>query len=190
MKTEIELILTRILHCFTVEEIHGYTQTATGWVTLLQNGIQPANITSRIDGGTANGMNYFVSLGYKNEEAIYKQESTNYKQYNLRAKLELPITDWLKTGVDYAGFLNNKLYPTKSAGDIYGQATRLLPTRWSFWPNGLPGPDIEYGDNPVVTSTFEGGTDDQNEYINQFTFSGTITPPMIKGLSINGILYL
>ena len=54
-------------------------------------------------------------------------------------------------------FLNNKKYPTKSAGDIYGQSTRLLPTRWSFWPNGLPGPDIEYGDNPVVTSTFEGG---------------------------------
>ncbi len=148
------------------------------------------NTTSKhnfsIDGGTANGMNYFVSLGYKNEEAIYKQASTNYKQYNLRAKIELPITDWLKTAVDYAGFLNNKLYPTKSGGDIYGQATRLLPTRWSFWPNGLPGPDIEYGDNPVVTSTLEGGTDDQNEYINQYTFSATITPPMVEGLSING----
>ncbi|WP_167618114.1 TonB-dependent receptor [Maribellus sediminis] len=139
-----------------------------------------------IDGGTTNGMRYYVSLGYKNEEAIYEQESTNYKQYNLRAKLEMPITDWLSTSVDYAGFLNHKLYPTKSAGAIYGQATRLLPTRWSFWPNGLPGPDIEYGDNPVVTSTFEGGTDDQTDYINQFTFKGTITPPMIEGLTLSG----
>ena len=138
-----------------------------------------------IDGGS-NGMYYYVSLGYKNEEAIYKQESTNYKQYNLRAKLELPITDWLTTSVDYAGFLNNKLYPTKGAGAIYGQSTRLLPTRWSFWPNGKPGPDIEYGDNPVVTSTFEGGYDDQNDYINQFTFKATITPPMIKGLTLSG----
>lgn len=138
-----------------------------------------------IDGGS-NGMYYYVSLGYKNEEAIYKQESTNYKQYNLRAKLELPITDWLSTSIDYAGFLNNKLYPTKSAGAIYGQATRLLPTRWSFWPNGLPGPDIEYGDNPVVTSTFEGGYDDQTDYINQLTFKATITPQQIKGLSISG----
>lgn len=138
-----------------------------------------------IDGGS-NGMFYFVSLGYKNEEAIYKQESTNYKQYNLRAKLEIPITSWLTTGVDYAGFLNHKLYPTKSASAIYGQATRLLPTRWSFWPNGLPGPDIEYGDNPVVTSTFEGGYDDQTEYVNQFTFKATITPEKIKGLSVSG----
>ncbi len=136
--------------------------------------------------GGSNGMVYYISFGYKNEEAIYKQESTNYKQYNIRAKLDLPITDWLKTSVDYAGYLNNKYYPTKGAGDIYGQSTRLVPTQWSFWPSGEPGPDIEYGDNPVVTSTLEGGYDDQKSYINQFTFSGTIAPPMVKGLTLNG----
>lgn len=139
-----------------------------------------------IDGGS-NGMYYFVSAGYKNQEAIYKQKSTNYKQYNLRAKLEIPITDWLKTNLDYAGFLDNKLYPTKSAGAIYGQSTRLVPTQWDRWPNGLPGPDIEYGDNPIVTETFEGGTDDQKAYKNQITFKGTITPPFVKGLSIDGM---
>jgi len=135
--------------------------------------------------GGSNGMVYYVSFGYKNEEAIYKQESTNYRQYNLRAKLDFPVTDWLKTSIDYAGFLNNKLYPTKSAGAIYGQATRLVPTQWSFWPTGEPGPDIEYGDNPVVTSTLEGGYDDQKEYINQLTFSGSIAPPMVEGLTLN-----
>lgn len=147
------------------------------------------NTTSKhnisLDGGTTNGMYYYVSLGYKNEEAIYEQESTNYKQYNLRAKLEMPVTDWLKASVDYAGFINNKLYPVKSAGAIYGQSTRLLPTRWSFWPNGKPGPDIEYGDNPVVTSTLEGGSDDQKEYVNQTTFRVSVTPPFVKGLTLD-----
>lgn len=141
------------------------------------------NIT--LDGGS-NGMYYYVSLGYKNEKAIYKQESTNYKQYNMRAKLEIPVTDWLKASVDYAGFITNRLYPTKSAGAVYGQAQRLVPTQWSFWPTGEPGPDIEYGDNPVVTSTLETGTDDQKSYKNQTTFKGTITPPMIEGLKIEG----
>jgi TonB-linked SusC/RagA family outer membrane protein len=138
-----------------------------------------------LNGGTPEGLSYFVSFGYKNEEAIYKQESTNYQQYNLRANLDFTITHWLKTSLDYAGFLNNKLYPTKSAGDIYGQATRLVPTQWSFWPTGEPGPDIEYGDNPVVTSTLQGGYDDQKSYINQLTFGGTITPPMIEGLTLS-----
>ncbi|MDB4582585.1 TonB-dependent receptor [Draconibacterium sp.] len=139
-----------------------------------------------ITGGTANGMNYFVSLGYKNEEAIYKAESTNYKQYNIRAKLNMPINKWLTTNIDYAGFMNQRKYPVKSAGSIYGQATRLLPTQWSYWPSGEPGPDVEYGDNPVVTSTFEGGYDDQTTYRNQFTFKATIAPPQIEGLAISG----
>ncbi len=160
----------------------------TDWLGDL---VKKWNTTSKhnvtLDGGS-NGMYYYVSFGFKNEEAIYEQESTNYKQYNLRTKLEVPITDWLKTSIDYAGYLNNKKYPTKGADDIYGQSTRLLPTQWSFWPNGLPGPDIEYGDNPVVTSTFEGGYNDQKWYVNQLTFGGTITPPMVKGLTL-GVSY-
>ncbi|QGY45149.1 SusC/RagA family TonB-linked outer membrane protein [Maribellus comscasis] len=139
-----------------------------------------------LNGGTNSGMTYYVSFGYKNEEAIYKAESTNYKQYNIRAKLDVPINDWLSTSIYYAGFLNDKLYPTRSADDIYGQATRLVPTQWSYWPTGEPGPDIEYGDNPVVTSTLQTGYDDTKDYKNQLTFKGTITPSMVKGLTIQG----
>ena len=142
------------------------------------------NIT--LDGGS-NGMYYYVSLGYKSEKAIYKQESTKYEQYNLRAKLDLPITDYLKTSVDYAGFINNEFYPTKGAGAIYGQSTRLLPTQWSFWPSGEPGPDIEYGDNPVVTSTLQGGYDDSKLYKNELNFRLSFTPKKIKGLSVDAV---
>lgn len=140
-----------------------------------------------VDGGFENGMNYFVSFGYKNEEAIYAQESTSYKQYNLRAKLTLPINTWLTTSVDYAGFLTSSLYPTRSAYEIFGTGTRLVPTQWSFWPTGEPGPDIEHGDNPVVTSTFQTGTDDFKNYKNQVTFRGTIKPPKIEGLSLDAM---
>src|SRR3546814_168789 len=138
-----------------------------------------------LDGGS-NGMYYYLSLGYRNEEAIYRQESSRYRQYNMRAKLDIPVTDWLKVGADYAGYIPSRLYPTNSAADIYGQSTRLMPTQWSFWPSGEPGPDIERGDNPVVTSTFEGGYNDNKQYKNEMTFRLGIDPPMIKGLSING----
>ena len=147
------------------------------------NGTSKHNIT--FDGGYK-GMLYYVSGGYKNQEAIYKQESTNYKQYNVRARVEVPITSWLTTSLDYAGYLNNRLYPTKSAFSIFGQSTRLVPTQWSFWPNGKPGPDIEYGDNPVVTSTLETGYDDDKDYQNQFIFKTTIKPDFAKGVTVSG----
>jgi len=142
------------------------------------------NIT--VDGGTK-GMTYYVSFGLKGDDAMYKESSTKYTQYNVRAKVDMPITNWLKTGVELAGFQVNRVFPYKSADAIVGQSTRLTPTTWSFWPNGLPGPDIEYGDNPVVTSTFAGGKDDQKTYRLLSSFNGTITIPWVKGLSLNGI---
>jgi TonB-linked SusC/RagA family outer membrane protein len=148
------------------------------WTTTTRH-----NVT--LDGG-ARGMKYYVSFGYKTDDAFYKTSSTKYKQYNVRTKLEMPINSWLKTGVELAGFLNNRLYPYKSADAIVGQSTRLVPTNWSFWPTGEPGPDIEYGDNPVETSTFSAGVNDQKTYRLLSTFNATVTVPFIKGLSFTG----
>lgn len=141
-----------------------------------------------LDGG-AKGMNYYVSLGYKSDDAMYKASSTKYKQYNIRTKFEMPITDWLKTGVELAGFLTDKLYPYKSADGIVGQSTRLVPTNWSYWPTSkgrFPGPDIEYGDNPVETSTFSAGKNNQKNYRVLSTFNATVTVPFVKGLALAG----
>ncbi|ANH79821.1 hypothetical protein A8C56_01490 [Niabella ginsenosidivorans] len=160
----------------------------TNWMNdLIADWTTTSKHNLSISGGGANGMTYYLSLGYKNEEAIYKQESTRYREYSVRAKLDVPITDWLKGSVNYAGYIPSRLYPTKSAADIYGQSTRLLPTQWSFWPTGQPGPDIEYGDNPVVTSTLQGGYNDKKQYKSEMAFNLTITPPMIKGLTLNGM---
>ena len=126
--------------------------------------------------GTFNDISYYFSLGLRNEEAIYEQESTSYNQYNARAKLDVPITDWMDISYDFAGFQTERKYPTKSAWSIYGQATRLVPTMPAFWPNGKPGPDIEYGDNPVVTSTFETGHDDEKHYKMQNTLRLQLNP--------------
>lgn len=144
-----------------------------------------------LDGG-AKGMKYYVSLGLKSDDAFYKASTTKYKQYNVRTKLELPVNEWLKTGIELAGFMNNRIYPYKSADAIVGQSTRLVPTNWSWWPkvgpNGekYPGPDIEYGDNPVETSTFSAGKNDQKTYRLLSTFNATITVPFVKGLSFTG----
>jgi TonB-dependent SusC/RagA subfamily outer membrane receptor len=86
----------------------------TDWMgDLVANWTTSTRHNVSVNGGGSNGMVYYVSFGYRNQEAIYKQESTRYRQFNLRAKLDLPITDWLKTSVDYAGFLNNEKYPVK-----------------------------------------------------------------------------
>jgi TonB-dependent starch-binding outer membrane protein SusC len=159
----------------------------TDWYgDLIKDWTTTARHNFTLDGG-AHGMTYYVSFGYKTDDAIYKASSTQYKQYNIRSKLEMPITDWLKTGIELAGFMNNRIYPFKPADAIVGQSTRLVPTNWSFWPTGEPGPDIEYGDNPVETSTLSAGKNDQKTYRFLSTYSATISVPFIKGLSFTGI---
>ena len=138
-----------------------------------------------INGGSTGGMTYYVSLGYKKDDAMYKQSSTSYDQINLRTKLFLPITKWLSADVSIAGFKDHNLYPYRSASDIIGSATRSLPTRPAFWPTGEPAPDIENGDNPVVTSSFAGGKNEQDTYRLQNFLQATISPPFVPGLKLS-----
>lgn len=155
-----------------------YGELIKKWTTTMRH-----NLT--IDGGFK-GMTYYVSLGYKKDDAIYKQSSTSYDQYNIRAKMNFPITDWLKADINTSYFETHRAFPFKSAGNIFASATRTVPTMPAFWPNGLPAPDVENGENPAVTSSFAGGKNEQKTYRSQNTFNVTITPPFIKGLTLNG----
>lgn len=136
--------------------------------------------------GSHNKMRYYASLGFRNDQAMYAQESTNYKQYNLRLKLDIPVTDWLETSVYYGGFMTTRKYPTTSTYQLVGWATMALPTQPSFWPTGEPGPDFEGGVNPVVNTSFDAGYDQQDNYKNEVTFRGTFKPKKIKGFTLNG----
>ncbi|MDR1781361.1 MAG: TonB-dependent receptor [Tannerella sp.] len=128
---------------------------------------------------------YYVSFGYKENQAMYQQESTKYKQYNLRVKLDMPITDWLETSVLYGGYLTDRKYPTADTYYLVGWATMVVPTVPSFWPTGEPGPDFEGGYNPVVNTSFDAGYRQQANYKNEITFKASFKPPMVPGLSID-----
>ena len=63
---------------------------------------------------------------------------------------------------------------------------RGKPNLPAYWPNGLPGPDIEYGDNPVVVSTKATGYDKDKNYVLNSNIKLNITIPWIQGLSVSG----
>src|SRR5690606_26802561 len=109
-----------------------------------------------VRGGSEN-MNYFVSVGGNFQDGIYINSATKYSQVNFRANLDGKISDHIKLSFDVAGRQENRDYPTRSAGSIFAFLMRGKPTLHAYWPNGLNGPDIEYGDNPVVITTDQTG---------------------------------
>ena len=82
--------------------------------------------------------------------------------------------------------LEDTKYPAKGAGDIFSAARRTRPDQPAWWPTGEPGPAIERGDNPAVTSTDLAGSDHyKNQYI-QNNLSVNISNPWIEGLTLRG----
>ena len=136
-----------------------------------------------IRGGSEN-IKYFSSLGYSDQDAYYKNSSNRYQQYNFRINTDVKINDYISTKLGFAYRKEARQFPTESAGSIFRMLMRGRPTEPAIWPNGLPGPDIENGQNPVVVSTNATGYDKRPTDYLQFTGSVDITNPWVDGLKL------
>lgn len=136
-----------------------------------------------ISGGTDN-MKYFLALGARYEDGIYKNSATSYKQYDFRTNIDGKVTKNISIAFDVSGRQEVRDYPTRSAGSIFRMLMRGKPNMPAYWPDGTPGPDIEYGDNPYVTTTSATGYDLSKWYILESNLRTTINIPWVSGLTV------
>lgn len=136
-----------------------------------------------VSGGTEK-MKYFLSFGHKFEDAYYKHSATNYGQYDFRSNIDGKISDNISIAFDIAGRQESKDYPTVGAGDIFRMIMRGKPDMPAYYPTGQPGPDIEYGYNPVVTVTNATGFNNDTYYYLESNLRLNITVPWVTGLSV------
>ncbi|PHN01462.1 SusC/RagA family TonB-linked outer membrane protein [Flavilitoribacter nigricans] len=137
----------------------------------------------QINGGTEN-IRYLASLGYINQDAIYHESATFYKQYNFRVNLDAKVNDYISADLGLAARREDRNFPTQSAGSIFRMLMRGRPTEPEVWPNGLPGPDIENGQNPyVITTNATGYQENPRDYI-QVNGGITLTNPWVEGLKL------
>jgi TonB-dependent starch-binding outer membrane protein SusC len=175
---------------FSAEQIQKYSDGSdplhypnTDWYAATMKNAAVQNYANfELRGGTQ-AMKYFVSLGTNFQDGIYKNSATNYKQANFRTNIDGRITENIKIGVDIAGRQETRNYPTRSAGDVFSMLMRGYPIQHAYWPNGLPGPDIANGNNPVVITTDQTGYDLTKDYIMESVLKLDVTIPWVKGLS-------
>ena len=137
----------------------------------------------QLSGGT-DKLRYMTSLGYVHQDAIYKNSATYYNQYNFRMNLDANISDYIKPNVGIMVRREDRNFPTEGAGAIFRMLMRGRPTEPEVWPNGMPGPDIENGQNPyVITTNATGYVKDPTDYI-QANGGVDITNPWIAGLKL------
>ena len=134
--------------------------------------------------GGSESIKYFSSLGYVNQDAYYKNSATSYQQYNFRTNVEANVNKYIVANLGIMIRREQRRYPTESSGSIFRMLMRGRPTEPEVWPNGLPGPDIENGQNPyVITTNATGYVDTPTDYL-QTNASVAITNPWISGLKL------
>jgi len=136
-----------------------------------------------IKGGTEN-INYFVSLSTKNQDAFYRNSATYYKQHDIRSNLDIKINKYMNFIMNTSGRMEDRNYPQRGAPEIFNKLMRSKPIIPAYWPNGLPGPGMEGGDNPVVLVTNETGYQKDKWYVLNSDFQLNIDAPWVKGLSV------
>lgn len=137
----------------------------------------------QISGGNEN-VTYLASLGYVYQDAYYKNSATFYEQYNLRANLDVKVNKYINTRLGVMVREENRNFPTQSAGSIFRMLMRGRPTEPEVWPNGLPGPDIENGQNPYVITTNATGYEHNPKDFVQTNGAVEFTNPWIEGLKL------
>ncbi len=137
----------------------------------------------QISGGT-DAVKFLASGGYQNQDAYYKNSATGYKQYDMRINLDAKVNRYISTNLGLTAREEFRFFPTVGAGSIFRMLIRGKPTEIAIWPNGLPGPDIENGENPVVITTGETGYNRNRRDYFQTNGQVEIRNPWIEGLKI------
>lgn len=138
-----------------------------------------------VNGGSENAK-YFVSLSGKSQDGFYRNSATKYNQYDLRSNLDFNFGDHINLYTNLSGRFEDRNFPVRSAENIFRMLMRSKPNMPAYWPNGLPGPDIEYGDNPVVISSSATGYNHDKRYILNSDLGLNIDIPWVEGLSLKG----
>src|SRR5690606_4190140 len=138
-----------------------------------------------INGGSE-FINYYISGGYDKQDAIYKNSATEFNQCNFRSNLNGKFNDNNKYGVNSSLREYNRNYPTLFASDIFSMILRGKPNMHAYWPSGENGHDIEYGNNPVVTTTNQTGYERNKTMMLESRANIEISIPRVEGLTLSG----
>lgn len=142
------------------------------------------NLTAK---GGNEAMRYFLSFGTTSQDGVLKNDPTQYKQYNMRVKVDVNLTDNLTVGANISAILNDKKFSSVATNEEVGvNFTNIYhanPTLVARYPNGLIAPG-RLGENPLLLDQRGYLTRDDAPIYSSFTASYEV--PFIEGLKLEG----
>ena len=161
------------------------------WDELVRKYTPQQQYNLNISGGS-DAARYFVSMGYLNQEGIFKTETKNtnfgFQRFNLRSNLDLDVTDDLTFSINLAARFENNNLPNggtwNSSGSPFFCINRTAPYETAMInPDGRPG----YGVNKINgwAEMNKTGYKQNQDYVveSSFVFKYNLSK-LINGLSV------
>ncbi|MDR1981686.1 MAG: TonB-dependent receptor [Tannerellaceae bacterium] len=165
------------------------TAKTTDWTSEINENVPQAYHNISATGGTEK-LDYFVSLGYNDEDGIWKSGDLNYQRYNLRSNITAHITKGLKAEVLLNLMTDTKNQPSNwdSANLIKGMYTQVPLNPYYANDNPLYPYNAADGLHPEMTTYAEySGYQKRHQRLAQTNLSLEWELPWVKGLKAKGM---
>lgn len=164
------------------------------WYNYLFSKSRPTSEHNVSLSGSSDKTQYLISANTGSEDGIWKINPDGYKRYNMRGKINVVVTDWLKVSNNTRFFKSN--YSWYGLQDNFPTVTNDVTPNYlyHFMPAYVPkNPDgtltgytgvnsysVGYGMHAIMENGKSKGSDQQNEFAT--TFEAIVTP--FKGLNV------
>ena len=120
------------------ESTDWYKETIRDWTPMQQYNVN-------LNGGSEK-LKFFTSLGYLNQEGMWKSNDLKFDRYNFRTNIDAKLGAGFSTFVTLSGRRENKQSPSSPPKDIIAGIQRSYPVNKPFANNNKE--YLAYNDNP------------------------------------------
>lgn len=154
----------------------------TDWIDAI---LKPYSFQERMNlqvTGGSEAVRYLLSFGSVTQDGNYYNNPTDYKQYNVRAKIDVNINKNLSIGANVSAIPREQKYSTVDTWIIFNNALIANPTLPAKYPNGLIAPG-RLGENPLLLDQRGYNKTLDSPFYSSFTASYKV--PFVEGLKLD-----
>jgi TonB-linked SusC/RagA family outer membrane protein len=176
---------------YTDEQIAQYrngTRPSTNWMKESFDGYYLQNRHNVTLSGGTEAVKYFISGGTAYQGPLLTgDETTKYRQYNLRSNIDAQMSKILTIGLDLAGRREHRNFLQTDPNTTF-QAALLTPPTLPATVQGLPARG-RLDQNPLAIAAGDGYDKLERTVLNG-TFKADLKLPFVEGLSVDGFAAL
>lgn len=159
----------------------------TDWMDVVFNKAAPQIQQSLSVRGGNDRVRYYMSGAYLYQKPGFNDTKLNFKTMQLRSNVDAKVTSDLTISLEVAYRQENRRNSNYDSGTFFWEAFHAYPFLYDYYPNGLPGPGISWGNNLSLLARGETGYKRiKDNFVNSKVSFDLKMPWLLDGLTFSG----